>query len=598
MSIKRLFRIKPINQIVTETHQGDSAREIGLNRRLGVVDLTALGVAAVLGAGVFSTIGNAAAEGGPAVILLFIFTAIACGFSALCYAEFASRIPVAGSAYTYAYASFGELIAWIIGWDLIMEYAIGNIAVAISWSQYFTGLLSHYGVTVPRFLTMDYVSASRGYAQVTELLHQGKPLAELASFGISDAVLRGYLAWMEAPQIFDLRIICDLPTLLITTVITAIVFLGIEESRLTSNVLVGLKILVVLVVIGVGSFYIKPKNWVPFAPHGMGGILKGVSAVFFAYIGFDAISTTAEECKNPQRDLPRGMIYSLIICTLLYTLTALVLTGMVNYKQLGVGDPLAYVFGPEGANLSWLAGIIDITAIIALSTVLLVFQIGQPRIWMAMSRDGLLPPLFSRIHPRFRTPWFSTLITGLVVAIPSLFMNLSEVTDLTSIGTLFAFILVCGGILKLDRTPHLSPNQKFKTPYINSKYIFPIVLLGTVAIVHHFYPELVSNFFKLNKDANPTATYWELIKHKIPLMIFIVEMMIVTFFCFTQNLSLIPVLGLSSCSYLITELGIINWLRFGVWLVIGGFVYFCYGHKHSRLGNSPPSSSSPSGVSA
>ena len=574
---------------MTESSAAAASGAVTLKRRLGVVDLTALRVAGVLGAGVFSTIGNAASEGGPAVIFLFIFTAIACGFSALCYAEFASRIPVAGSAYTYAYASFGEFIAWIIGWDLIMEYAIGNIAVSISWSQYFIGLLTHYGVMVPKYLTMDYVSASRAFEKITALLEQGKSLSDITSMtsmatnGLTTAIVNGYEAWINAPRVLGLPIICDLPTLLITGLVTWIVYIGIEEARLTSNFLVGLKILVVLIVIGVGATYVKTSNWVPFAPNGLGGILKGVSAVFFAYIGFDAVSTTAEECKNPQRDLPRGMIYSLIICTTLYTLVALILTGMVHYRKLGVGDPLAFVFGPEGANLGWLSSIIDITAIVALSTVLLVFQIGQPRIWMAMSRDGLLPPIFSRIHPKYRTPSFSTLLTGFVVAVPSLFMNLSEVTDLTSIGTLFAFILVCGGILKMDTDTdtHLA-NHKFKTPYINSKYIFPIILISIALVLNYFYPNQFSEFFSL-KDAHADASLWDMIKHKIPISIFSIGMVVLTYFCFTRNLSLIPVLGLSSCSYLITELGITNWIRFGIWLLIGFCVYFLYGIKHSKL---------------
>ena len=386
-------------------------------------------------------------------MFLFIFTAVACAFSAFCYAEFASAIPVAGSAYTYAYASFGELLAWIIGWDLLMEYAIGNIAVAISWGDYFTHLLDGYGVHIPRYFTLDYLTASRAHDQVAPLLAQGVAAADLAAKGIADSTLEGYNAWMGAPHLLGLPIIANLPALLITVVITWIVYIGIEESKKVTNTLVALKVAVVILVIVLGAFYVHPTNWRPFAPNGASGVLKGVSAVFFAYIGFDAISTTAEECKNPQRDLPLGMIYSLIICTVLYVLVSIVLTGMVSYKLLAVGDPLAYVFGPQGAHMPWVSNIIGISAIIALSTVLLVFQLGQPRIWMVMSRDGLLPPIFSAIHPKYKTPWFATIVTGLFVAIPSLFMNLTEVTDLTSIGTLFAFVL------GLRRRPALQPQR-------------------------------------------------------------------------------------------------------------------------------------------
>jgi amino acid transporter len=332
--------------------------------------------------------------------------------------------------------------------------------------------------------------------------------------------------------------------------------------------------MVVLLVIAVGATYINPEHWTPFAPHGVRGVLKGVSAVFFAYIGFDAISTTAEECRNPQRDLPRGMIYSLLICTTLYSVVALVLTGMVSYKQLGVGDPLAYVFGPEGVNVPWISGIINISAVIALATVLLVFQVGQPRIWMAMSRDGLLPPIFAAIHPKYKTPWVSTLLTGVMVAVPSLFMNLTEVTDLTSIGTLFAFILVCGGILRMDQNGKVK-KHKFKTPYINSKYIFPAIVLFSAVALLYFNPTGLHDFFDLSNT--------ESLPQRIPLGVFSIGMIALSYFCFTKNLSLIPVLGLSSCSYLMTELGITNWIRFGVWLVIGIFVYFLYGVKHSKL---------------
>ncbi len=585
MDIATLFRKKSIEQIQFDAATGVSDAEAGgpgLRKTLGVFDLTALGIAAVIGAGIFSTIGNAAYNGGPAVALLFVFTAIACAFAVFCYAEFASMIPVAGSAYTYAYASFGELIAWIIGWDLLMEYAIGNIAVAISWSDYFTTLLAGYGFQIPEYLTMDFLSASRGFDKVNALLQAGNTLEQVRAMDGMGAALSAYQAWTTAPSAAGIPVVCDLPALVIVFIITALVYVGIKESKTASNVMVVIKVSVILLVIVLGAFYVRPENWSPFAPNGAAGVLKGVSAVFFAYIGFDAISTTAEECKNPQRDLPRGMIYSLIICTILYVLIALVLTGMVSYKNLAVGDPLAYVFGPEGVNLSWVAGIIAISAVIAMATVLLVFQLGQPRIWMAMSRDGLLPPIFAAIHPRFKTPWFSTIVTGLVVAIPSLFMNLTEVTDLTSIGTLFAFVLVCGGVLMLqDSQPNIE--RRFKTPYVNSKYIAPALFILIWAGFAYFNPEAIRNLFSATDPADPALGGWEVIKHKIPLYVYLVFAVVMVIQCFRKSLSLIPALGVLSCAYLMTELGWRNWTLFSIWLVVGLVLYFLYSYRHSQL---------------
>ncbi len=581
MNFSSLLRTKSVEQIQSDAAQGLSDAEgVGLHKALGVVDLTALGIAAVIGAGIFSTIGTAAYNGGPAVAFLFIFTAIACAFAAFCYAEFASMIPVAGSAYTYAYASFGELVAWIIGWDLLMEYAIGNIAVAISWSDYFTSLLKGYNITIPQFLTMDFLSASRGFDKVDALLKAGQTLEQIkATEGIGNA-LDAHQAWLTAPVIGGFHLVCDLPALVIVLLITAVVFVGIKESKNFSNIMVAIKLAVIFMVIVLGAFYVNPSNWLPFAPNGVSGVLKGVSAVFFAYIGFDAISTTAEECKNPQRDLPRGMMYSLIICTVLYVLIALVLTGMVSYKELAVGDPLAFVFGRIGKT--WIAGIIAISAVIAMATVLLVFQLGQPRIWMTMSRDGLLPPIFASIHPKFKTPWFSTIVTGLLVAIPSLFMNLTEVTDLTSIGTLFAFVLVCGGVLILQNSPQ-KIERKFKTPYINSKFIAPALFLGIWAALIIFRPDVVSSMVATTDPTDSTLQGWEVFKHKIPLLGYIVLATILVVQCFRKSLSLIPVLGVLTCGYLMTELGWTNWYRFLIWLGIGLVIYFFYSFSHSKL---------------
>jgi len=567
--LKSLFRKKPIINILSDIEQGYSDGEnpemgnTRLSKVLKVKDLTFMGIAAVIGAGIFSTIGEAAFNGGPGVTILFVLTAVTCGFSALCYAEFASRIPVSGSAYTYAYASFGELIAWIIGWDLLMEYAIGNIAVAISWSKYFTNLLEGFSIHLPSYITMDYLSAYRGYNEAQQLSSSGR-LSEITTTLQAQAA-----AWTEAPGIAGIKLIADVPALVIVVLITYLVYIGIRETKKVTNAMVILKIAVVLAVICLGFFYITPENWSPFMPNGFSGVMKGVSGVFFAYIGFDAISTTAEECENPKRDLPRGMIYSLVICTVLYILIALVLTGMVNYKELQVGDPLAFVFARVG--LHEISYIISVSAVIATASVLLIFQMGQPRIWMSMSRDGLLPKAFSRIHPKYRTPSFSTIITGIVVAVPALFMNLTEVTDLTSIGTLFAFVLVCGGVLVLEEDKDRQPG-KFRMPYINSKYIIPGLMLA--ALITFWQPIL--QLLSYSGD-------WHSYKDKLPYFLFIILAAFISVLCFTKNLSLIPVMGLLSCFYLMTELGYTNWLRFLIWLGIGLVIFFGYSRKHSKL---------------
>ncbi len=576
-----LFRKKSIQQIQSDIAHGfgDGEKTHTLVKTLSVFDLTMLGIAAVVGAGIFSTIGNAAYSGGPAVSLLFVFTAIACGFSVLCYAEFASLIPVSGSAYTYAYASFGELFAWIIGWGLIMEYAVGNIVVAISWSDYFTALLAGYGIHFPDYLSMDYFTAAQAAATIEAELAHGTTLESLSQNLDFATTLDAYRTWLNAPVIAGFRLICDLPAFLINALITAIVYIGIKESRATTNLMVILKVGVVLLVIILGAFYVKPSNWTPFAPNGLSGVMQGVSAVFFAYIGFDAISTTAEECKDAQRDLPRGMMYSLLICTLLYIAVALVLTGMSHYKLLNVGDPLAFVFGPEGANLQWISGIIALSAVIAMASVMLVFQLGQPRIWMAMSRDGLLPKRFAAIHPRFKTPGFSTLVTGLIVGIPSLFANMTIVTDLTSIGTLFAFLLVSGGIMVLEKSEPLA-ERKFKIPFVNGKYLVPLIVLFIWSSVIVLNPEGVQAFFTLSSSSE---SLWAQVAHRIPMTTYFIGTVVLAYFCFKREFSLIPALAVLSVGYLMTELGAANWIRFGVWVALGLGIYFLYGYRKSKL---------------
>lgn len=554
MLLSKLFRKKSTSVIVK---QGGDGEQTDLNKVLNVRDLTFFGIAAIIGGGTFSAIGNACFSGGPGVIFLYIICAIACGFTALCYAEFASRVPVSGSAYTYAYVSFGELFAWIIGWALIMEYSIGNIYIAFSWSGYFTNLLESFHLHLPEWLTINYKSAQ-------------------------DAILanktgEGMLAWQNAPIIGGLRIIFDLPAVVINMLITYLVYRGTRESRNFSNVMVYIKLVIIVLVIVVGSFYIDIANWTPFMPNGFKGVMGGVSAVFFAYIGFDAVSTLAEESKNPQRDLPRGMIYSLVICTVVYIILALVITGMVPYKLLGVSDPLAEIFALKGVK--WMLFIVSIAAVVAMTSVLLVFQMGQPRIWMTMSRDGLMPKKFSEIHPKYKTPGFATIVTGCVVGIPIFFTDENFVLDFTSIGTLFAFVLVCGGVLLLSpqseaELAERASKGKFRIPYVNSKFIFPLICIATIIILQYYLPTYLSETFDFSDGK---------LAKNIPLIVFFILCIVMAVFSFIKNLSLLPLLGLISCCYLLTGMAVTNWKWFGIWLVIGLCVYFMYGFRNSNL---------------
>ncbi|MFH2142610.1 MAG: amino acid permease [Bacteroidota bacterium] len=562
-----LFRKKTVASILYDAENNQKSGP-QLRKSLGVRDLTALGIAAIIGAGIFSTIGTAAASGGPAVSILFIFTAIACGFSAMCYARFASSIPISGSAYTYAYASFGELIAWIIGWDLIMEYAVGNIAVAISWSDYFTTLMTGLGVHIPEFFTVDYVTASRGFSEVITQLQAGEVFSTIPHY-----LQEAYTAWLTAPTIGGVKIIADLPAFGIVAIIATLVYVGIQETKTAGNIMVLLKLIILMVIISVGAFYVNPDNWSPFAPNGFPGVMKGVAGVFFAYIGFDAISTTAEECKNPKRDLPRSMILALVITTVLYVIISLVLTGMVDSSELAVGDPLAFAFAKLG--LTRFSGVIAISAIIAMAGVLLVFQVGQPRIWMSMSRDGLLPKRFSKLHPRFRTPGFSTIVTGFFVAIPALFLNLTEVTDLTSIGTLFAFVLVSAGVLVLDDKKSKVPlTGKFKIFYLNSRFFLPVIWLIVFVSLYFLNRQGLEEFISMKGFS----------VESIPSLIFAIVAIIITYFAVVREWSLIPLLGLLTNLYLMSELGVTNWMRFLIWLIVGLMIYFLYSMHHSKLG--------------
>ena len=463
-------------------------------------------------------------------------------------------IPVSGSAYTYAYVSLGEIFAWTIGWALILEYAVSNMVIAISWSGYFTSMLAGFGIHWPDWLAIDYWNAAQAFKEVQ--LHTAQNLP------VSDSMLRLSQVYQSAPELNGVKILFNLPAGLITLVVTSLAYIGIKESTRVSNALVWIKLTVIIGIILIGAFYVKPENWSPFLPNGFGGVMGGVAAVFFSFIGFDSISTTAEECKNPQRDMPRAMIYCIIICTVLYAAIALVLTGMVNYKELKVDDPLAYVFSKIGMN--FIAGIISVSAVIAMTGAILVYQIGQPRIWMTMSRDGLLWKPFGKIHKKYHTPGFATIVAGFFVGIPAMMIDMQIVVDLTSVGTFFAFILVCSGVLFLDHKGY-SKQAKFKLPYINGQYLILVLFcLGSV-------------FFITQTD------YIEIIKDKPLLLIFWLVWLGLSISAFKYKFSLLPILGILFNLYLMTELGWSNWGMFIIWLCIGLVIYFLYGKKNSKL---------------
>ncbi|WP_132055010.1 APC family permease [Pseudocnuella soli] len=569
-----LFRRKSIDNLMHEKKDAETHSHESLRRVLTVRDLTFFGIAAIIGAGSFSSLGAAVFTGGPGVILLFIICGIACGFTAMCYAEFASRIPISGSAYTYAYASFGELFAWVIGWALIMEYSIGNIYVAFSWSDYFTSLLDRIGWHIPEYFSTSYKEAQHAVEAGSD--HQ-----------------ESILAWQNAPRIGGLRMIVDLPAIAIVMFITFLVYRGVKESRNFSNVMVILKLAVIFLVIVVGAFYIDTANWTPvnntgvksFLPNGFGGMMLAVSGVFYAYIGFDAVSVLAEESKNPQRDLPRGMIFSLVLCTIIYILLSLVLTGVLDYRRFeGVGDPLAFIF--EAKGVAWMQFLVSLVAVVAMTSVLLVFQMGQPRIWMSISRDGLLPPRFQQIHHKFKTPSFSTILTGLLVGIPLLFTDKTFVLDFTSIGTLFAFVLVCGGVLLIPRKEKIP--GRFNMPFVNAKYVFPPVIIGVLILLALLTPQYFTEMFNGDFSDYSAATdgkthIFPTAATKIATIIFWAVNIMLAIMCFFRELSLIPVLGLVTCLYLLTGMSASNWMWFFIWFAIGLVVYFIYGYRNSHL---------------
>jgi APA family basic amino acid/polyamine antiporter len=456
--LSQLFKTKNLDDLVAETQEEGHQ----LKKALGPWNLVALGIGAIIGAGIFATIGTAAAGdahrpgAGPALMLSFVLTAVVCGFSALCYAEFASMVPVAGSAYTYSYATLGELIAWIIGWDLMIEYAIGNVAVAISWANYMNTLLEGFGIKLPAWLTVDY----------------GTALAKMP-----DVVA-------AAPHLFGIPIIFNILAIFIVTVITIILVWGIRESASFNFWMVAIKLVVLGFFVAVSVKYVRPVNWHPFAPNGWEGVKTGAAIVFFAYIGFDAVSTTAEEARNPKRDLPIGIIGSLIVCTLIYAVIAAVFTGLIPYGALvktlssEQAEPLTLAM-KFVAMPGWMVGVVAFGSVVAHTAVLLVFQLGQPRIFFAMSRDGLLPPFFSRVHPRFKTPHVATIITGVFVGVAALFSSLDAMVDLTNIGTLFAFMLVCIGIIIL-RVREPNRERTFRVP--GGTWFLPVI--GALSCVY------------------------------------------------------------------------------------------------------------------
>jgi len=517
LSLAQLLRTKPPSQLISEAESAPHQ----MKKTLSALDLIAFGVGATIGSGIFALTGTAAAgqvavhqeimstpiinfllgsplgrEGaGPAIVISFLIAAVACGFAALCYAELAAMIPVSGSAYTFAYAALGELIAWIIGWDLILEYAVGNIAVAVSWSDYFQNVLTGItGYKMPLWLACDPHTAMIRIEAMK-----------------ADPTIASMYSSMDLPTVGAVALSMNVPAFIIVALITFVLVVGVQESAWVNAAAVILKVAVVIFFVLFGAGYVHPENWHPFAPTGFAGIMGGAAIVFFSFIGFDAVSSTAEETKNPQRDMPIGMLGSLAICTVLYAAVSLVLTGILPYqKYANDAAPVATAIAATGQP--WAHIIVSVGALAGMTSVLLVFQLGQPRIFMAMARDGLLPKMFSVLHPKYKTPFVPTILTGLLVGFAALFIDIGFAAELTNIGTLAAFIIVCGGVLILRKSnpDHVRP---FKCPLV------PIV----------------------------------------------------------------PWLGICSCFFLMLSLPINTWVRFVVWMAVGGLLYWYYGFRHSKL---------------
>ena len=470
----------------------DEALHTGLKRVLTATDLVFLGIGAIIGAGIFATVGTAAAgewvggrwvrlPAGPAIIVSFVVTGLACALAALCYAEMASMVPISGSAYTYAYATMGELIAWIIGWDLILEYAVGNVAVAISWSGYFQEFLQGFGLQFPAWMATDYRTAKAAFATEPALRDAAGRFAAQA--------------FQHHPTLVDVPIIFNLPAVLIVTALTILLVVGIKESARFNNGMVVVKLAALGLFVLTALVYVRPEHYTPFAPGGWSGIMGGAAIIFFAYIGFDAVSTAAEEARNPARDVPIGIIGSLIVCTLIYIVVAAVLTGMVPYAKLNTPEPLTAALKSVGESglIHAVTGLVALGSVVAHTAVLLVFQMGQPRIFFSTARDGLMPRWAAAIHPRFRTPYLTTILTGVVVAGTAAVTNIQEMVDLTNVGTLFAFMVVSAGVIVLRYT---DPGRRrpFRTPLVP---LIPLLSIGACGYLVWYLPGITMLRFVL-----------------------------------------------------------------------------------------------------
>ena len=547
--LKGLFKTKSLDTLI---HEGEVPQH-QLKRVLGSFDVVMLGIGAIIGAGIFATIGTAAAGdmarpgAGPALILSFVITAIACGFAALCYAEFAAMVPISGSAYTYSYATLGELVAWIIGWDLIIEYAVGNVAVAISWANYFKTFVAGFGIIIPDWISTDFRTA----AKIPGLFE-------------------------SAPHLFGIPIVFNLPAISIVALITIVLVLGIRESARMTTVMVIIKLVVLAVFVAVGFSYVKPANWTPFAPNGWAGIQAGAAIVFFAYIGFDAVSTVAEEVKNPKRDLPIGIIGSLIICTIVYIVVAAVFTGIIPYhdlvKTLATSQAEPLTLALQYAHIekwgNFFIGLVAFGSVIAHTAVLLVFQLGQPRIFFSMSRDGLLPEKFSHVHPKYKTPHVTTIFTGVAVGVCAMFTSIDEMVDLTNIGTLFAFVLVCAGIIILrKRDPERQRTFKVSWVPLTPVWLFAPYAVWIVDGMHDITRLVLMAISLLGLLANIIALSQKLRGRKIS----------------DWLKTDVALAGIFSCVYLMDGLPEITWGRFVLWLLVGLVIYFLFGYKKSKL---------------
>jgi basic amino acid/polyamine antiporter, APA family len=607
----RLFRIKSADAILRQSQkEGHQLKKV-----LGALDLTMLGIGAIIGAGIFVITGTAAAGGashigaGPAIVLSFIITGIACGFAALCYAEFASKIPIAGSAYTYSYATLGELVAWIIGWDLILEYMVGSATVAIGWSGYFKSLMEGVfpGLKIPTWLVTDIMTVMEAVrhperyiekfqAQLPDISQQlmnvahhsagpervkgmldiinQVPSGDLATMPLLVKFQAVLLTYQTAPHIGDLPFCFNLPAFMIIALVTILLVVGISESAKVNSFIVALKLLILMVFIGVGIFHIDPKNWHPFAPNGIQGIQTGAAMIFFAYIGFDAVSTTAEEARNPGRDLPIGIIGSLVICTIFYVIVSGVMTGICPWNLLGTAEPVATAL--KYIHQDFLASyIISVGAVIALIAVLIVMMLGQPRIFFSMSRDGFVPKWLSVVHPKFKTPFRTTIITGSIVALLATVFDINSVGELCNIGTLFAFVLVCGGVA-LMRHRASTIRKPFDSPAV------PWILLISIII----FEFMLSRFWAMPVLRAICGTCFVVILLTAFIMSFLYkgEKEVGSFRA--PFVPFVSLMGIVTCIYLMCGLPAISWWRFGIWMAIGLVFYFVYGMWHTQYAES------------